>query len=77
MIAIAVWNVRGLNSIAHRHAVAQLVRDRGIQFVGLLETRVRRSNVQAVRAGLLPNWPGLMTMPVRGVESGLPGTSWR
>ncbi|KAL0283763.1 UNVERIFIED_CONTAM: hypothetical protein Sradi_7218100 [Sesamum radiatum] len=56
MIAIAVWNVRGLNSIAHRHAVAQLVRDRGIQFVGLLETRVRRSNVQAVRAGLLPNW---------------------
>ncbi|KAL0293841.1 UNVERIFIED_CONTAM: hypothetical protein Sradi_6917200 [Sesamum radiatum] len=48
--------MRGLNSIAHRHEVAQLVRDRGIQFVGLLETRVRRSNVQAVRAGLLPNW---------------------
>ncbi|KAL0402138.1 UNVERIFIED_CONTAM: hypothetical protein Slati_4243700 [Sesamum latifolium] len=56
MITIAVWNVRGLNSIAHRHAVGQLVRDRGVQFLGILETRVRRGSVQAVRAGLLPTW---------------------
>ncbi|KAL0289527.1 UNVERIFIED_CONTAM: hypothetical protein Sradi_7071800 [Sesamum radiatum] len=56
MIVIAVWNVRGLNSIAHRHAVAQLVRDRGVQFLGILETRVQRGKVQSVRAGLLPNW---------------------
>ncbi|KAL0291608.1 UNVERIFIED_CONTAM: putative mitochondrial protein [Sesamum radiatum] len=56
MIMLAVWNVRGLNSIAHRHAVGQLVRDRGVQFLGILETRVRRGNVQLVRANLLPNW---------------------
>ncbi|KAL0284586.1 UNVERIFIED_CONTAM: hypothetical protein Sradi_7193300 [Sesamum radiatum] len=56
MIVIAAWNVRGLNSIAHRHALAQFVRDRGVQFLGILETRVRRGNVQSVRAGLLPSW---------------------
>ncbi|KAL0294266.1 UNVERIFIED_CONTAM: hypothetical protein Sradi_6895500 [Sesamum radiatum] len=56
MIQAAVWNVRGLNSIAHRHAVGQLVRDRRLQFLGVLETRVRRDKVQGVRANLLPNW---------------------
>ncbi|KAL0294970.1 UNVERIFIED_CONTAM: hypothetical protein Sradi_6858100 [Sesamum radiatum] len=52
----AVWNVRGLNSVAHQHAVGHLVREKGIQFLGLLETRVRRGNIQSVRAGLLPSW---------------------
>ncbi|KAL0285153.1 UNVERIFIED_CONTAM: hypothetical protein Sradi_7181500 [Sesamum radiatum] len=36
--------------------VGQLVRDRRLQFLGVLETRVRRDKVQGVRANLLPNW---------------------
>ncbi|KAL0288240.1 UNVERIFIED_CONTAM: hypothetical protein Sradi_7101500 [Sesamum radiatum] len=55
MITIASWNVRGLNSVAH-HAVRQFVREKGVQFLGLLETRVRRGNILSVRAGLLPSW---------------------
>ncbi|KAL0439816.1 UNVERIFIED_CONTAM: hypothetical protein Slati_2464600 [Sesamum latifolium] len=39
MITVAAWNVRGLNSVAHQYAVGQLVRDKGIKFLGLLETR--------------------------------------
>ncbi|KAL0420875.1 UNVERIFIED_CONTAM: hypothetical protein Slati_3110400 [Sesamum latifolium] len=34
----------------------KLVRDKGIQFLGILETRVRPGNVQSVRAHLLPGW---------------------
>ncbi|KAL0444984.1 UNVERIFIED_CONTAM: hypothetical protein Slati_2221100 [Sesamum latifolium] len=56
MITVAAWNVRGLNSVGHQHAVGQLVRDKGIQFLGLLETRVRMGNLQSVRARLLPTW---------------------
>ncbi|KAL0292192.1 UNVERIFIED_CONTAM: hypothetical protein Sradi_6999700 [Sesamum radiatum] len=56
MISIAAWNVRGLNSVAHQHAVNQLVRDEKIQFLGILETRVQLRNVQSVRARMLPNW---------------------
>ncbi|KAL0282288.1 UNVERIFIED_CONTAM: hypothetical protein Sradi_7265600 [Sesamum radiatum] len=56
MITIAAWNVRGLNCIAHQHALNQLTREKGIQFLGILETRVRGGNVHTVRAGLLPGW---------------------
>ncbi|KAL0289210.1 UNVERIFIED_CONTAM: hypothetical protein Sradi_7078300 [Sesamum radiatum] len=38
------------------NSVGQLVRDRGVQVLGILETRVRRGNVQLVRSGLLPGW---------------------
>ncbi|KAL0293833.1 UNVERIFIED_CONTAM: Retrovirus-related Pol polyprotein from type-2 retrotransposable element R2DM [Sesamum radiatum] len=56
MNTIATWNVRGLNGVAHQHAVGQLVRDKGIQFLGVLETRVRQGNIHSVRAHLLPGW---------------------
>ncbi|KAL0290467.1 UNVERIFIED_CONTAM: hypothetical protein Sradi_7049900 [Sesamum radiatum] len=56
MITIASWNVRGLNGVAHQHAVGQLVRDHGIQFLGVLETRVRRDNAQQIQDRLLPGW---------------------
>ncbi|KAL0286590.1 UNVERIFIED_CONTAM: hypothetical protein Sradi_7144400 [Sesamum radiatum] len=38
------------------HAVGQLVRDHGIQFLGVLETRVRRDNAQQIQDRLLPGW---------------------
>ncbi|KAL0386693.1 UNVERIFIED_CONTAM: hypothetical protein Slati_4586300 [Sesamum latifolium] len=53
---ILAWNVRGLNSVAHQHAVGQLVRDHDIHFLGILETRIRRGNVQQVQARSLPGW---------------------
>ncbi|KAL0290762.1 UNVERIFIED_CONTAM: hypothetical protein Sradi_7043500 [Sesamum radiatum] len=56
MITIASWNVRGLNGVAHQHAVGQLVRDHGIQFLGVFETRVRRDNAQQIQDRLLPGW---------------------
>ncbi|KAL0291805.1 UNVERIFIED_CONTAM: hypothetical protein Sradi_7012700 [Sesamum radiatum] len=56
MITAAAWNVRGLNSVGHQYAVGQFVRERKVQFLGLLETRVRTGNVQSVRSRLLQNW---------------------
>ncbi|KAL0281794.1 UNVERIFIED_CONTAM: hypothetical protein Sradi_7286300 [Sesamum radiatum] len=56
MIKAAVWNVRGLNSVGHQEAVGQLVLEHNIQFLGLLETRVRQVNINSVRSNLLRNW---------------------
>ncbi|KAL0300288.1 UNVERIFIED_CONTAM: hypothetical protein Sangu_3130000 [Sesamum angustifolium] len=56
MIKVASWNVRGLNGIDHQKAVAQLVKDYCIQFIGLIETRVSIANVQRVRANFLHSW---------------------
>ncbi|KAL0282164.1 UNVERIFIED_CONTAM: hypothetical protein Sradi_7269600 [Sesamum radiatum] len=56
MIKAAVWNVRGLNNVAHQNAVAQLARDHNLHFLGLLETRVRLTNVLSIRSHLLRNW---------------------
>ncbi|KAL0292813.1 UNVERIFIED_CONTAM: Retrovirus-related Pol polyprotein from type-2 retrotransposable element R2DM [Sesamum radiatum] len=50
------WNVRGLNSIGHQHAVGQLVREHKIKFLGLIETRVGQRNVQNIRSQLLASW---------------------
>ncbi|KAL0282163.1 UNVERIFIED_CONTAM: hypothetical protein Sradi_7269500 [Sesamum radiatum] len=56
MIKIAAWNVRGLNSVGHQEAVGQLAREHGIQFLGLIETRVGQVNVMRTRGHLLRNW---------------------
>ncbi|KAL0285068.1 UNVERIFIED_CONTAM: hypothetical protein Sradi_7183200 [Sesamum radiatum] len=56
MIRAAAWNVRGLNCLGHQAAVGHLVRDYKLQFVGLLETRVRQGNIARIRANLLLNW---------------------
>ncbi|KAL0295348.1 UNVERIFIED_CONTAM: hypothetical protein Sradi_6840100 [Sesamum radiatum] len=56
MIKAGVWNVRGLNSVGHQAAVGQLVRENKLQFLGLLETRVRQGNVQRIQSNLLTNW---------------------
>ncbi|KAL0289202.1 UNVERIFIED_CONTAM: Retrovirus-related Pol polyprotein from type-2 retrotransposable element R2DM [Sesamum radiatum] len=46
----------GLNSVGHQEAVGQLVLEHNIQFLGLLETRVRQVNINSVRSNLLRNW---------------------
>ncbi|KAL0411859.1 UNVERIFIED_CONTAM: hypothetical protein Slati_3775600 [Sesamum latifolium] len=50
-----VWNVRGLNRRDHQVAVADLVADFRLQFLGLLETRVSVGNVSRVQR-FLPRW---------------------
>ncbi|KAL0285317.1 UNVERIFIED_CONTAM: hypothetical protein Sradi_7176800 [Sesamum radiatum] len=47
---------RLLHCIKDPKLKTKLVRDKEIQFLGLLETRVRLGNVQSVRDGLLPSW---------------------
>ncbi|KAL0292830.1 UNVERIFIED_CONTAM: hypothetical protein Sradi_6970400 [Sesamum radiatum] len=56
MIKAGVWNVRGLNGAGHQAAVGQLVRDHNLQFLGLLETRVRQGNEGSIRSSLLRTW---------------------
>ncbi|KAL0293543.1 UNVERIFIED_CONTAM: hypothetical protein Sradi_6930800 [Sesamum radiatum] len=56
MISAAAWNVRGLNGIAHQKSVGQLVGEFQVQFLGLLETRVRAPNSQLIQKATLPNW---------------------
>ena len=56
MLNAAVWNVRGLNKRDHQLAVKDIVAEFRLQFLGLLETRVRINNVSHIQAFLLPQW---------------------
>ncbi|KAL2237302.1 UNVERIFIED_CONTAM: hypothetical protein Sindi_0921900 [Sesamum indicum] len=51
-----IWNVRGLNKRDHQLAVKDIVAEFRLQFLGLLETRVRTNNVSHIQAFLLPQW---------------------
>ncbi|KAL2253048.1 UNVERIFIED_CONTAM: hypothetical protein Sindi_0099500 [Sesamum indicum] len=51
----AIWNVRGLNK-RDQLAVKDIVAEFRLQFIGLLETRVRINNVSHIQAFLLPQW---------------------
>ncbi|KAL2228522.1 UNVERIFIED_CONTAM: hypothetical protein Sindi_1831900 [Sesamum indicum] len=52
----AICNVRGLNKRDHQLAVKDIVAEFRLQFLGLLETRVRINNVSHIQAFLLPQW---------------------
>ncbi|KAL2231099.1 UNVERIFIED_CONTAM: hypothetical protein Sindi_1704300 [Sesamum indicum] len=52
----AIWNVRGLNKRDHQLAVKDIVAEFRLQFLGLLETRVRTNNVSHIQAFLSPQW---------------------
>ncbi|KAK4384548.1 hypothetical protein Sango_3049100 [Sesamum angolense] len=56
MIKAASWNVRGINGVAHQRSVVQLVREFQLQFLGLVETRVRVQNAVTVQHSILQNW---------------------
>ena len=56
MLNAAVWNVRGLNKRDHQLAVKDIVAEFRLQFLGLLETRVRINNVSHIQVFLLPHW---------------------
>ncbi|KAL2230755.1 UNVERIFIED_CONTAM: hypothetical protein Sindi_1669900 [Sesamum indicum] len=52
----AIWNVRGLNKRDHQLAVKDIVAEFRLQFLGLLETRVRINNAAQIQSFLLPQW---------------------
>ncbi|KAL2252872.1 UNVERIFIED_CONTAM: hypothetical protein Sindi_0081900 [Sesamum indicum] len=52
----AVWNVRGLNKRDHQLALKDLVSEYRLHFLGILETRVRITNVMHIQLFLLPQW---------------------
>ncbi|KAL2228611.1 UNVERIFIED_CONTAM: hypothetical protein Sindi_1840800 [Sesamum indicum] len=52
----AIWNVRSLNKRDHQLAVKDIIAEFRLQFLGLLETRVRYNNVAAIQSFLLPQW---------------------
>ena len=56
MLNIAVWNVRGLNKRDHQLALKDLVSEYRLHFLGILETRVRITNVMHIQSFLLPQW---------------------
>ncbi|KAL2224793.1 UNVERIFIED_CONTAM: hypothetical protein Sindi_3034800, partial [Sesamum indicum] len=51
-----VWNVRGLNKRDHQLAVKDLISEYRLDFMGILETRVRINNVMHIQSFLLPHW---------------------
>ncbi|KAL2248000.1 UNVERIFIED_CONTAM: hypothetical protein Sindi_2652300 [Sesamum indicum] len=51
-----VWNVRGLNKRDHQLALKDLVSEYRLHFLGILETRVRITNVMHIQSFLLPQW---------------------
>ncbi|KAL2251960.1 UNVERIFIED_CONTAM: hypothetical protein Sindi_2318300 [Sesamum indicum] len=56
----AIWNVRGLNKRDHQLAVRDIVAEFRLQFLGLLETRVRFNNAAQIQSFLLPHWKWYM-----------------
>ncbi|KAL2237662.1 UNVERIFIED_CONTAM: hypothetical protein Sindi_0957900 [Sesamum indicum] len=56
MLNLAVWNVRGLNKRDHQLAVKDLISEYRLDFMGILETRVRINNVMHIQSFLLPHW---------------------
>ncbi|KAL2248019.1 UNVERIFIED_CONTAM: hypothetical protein Sindi_2654200 [Sesamum indicum] len=56
----AIWNVRGLNKRDHQLAVRDIVAEYRLQFLGLLETRVRFNNAAQIQSFLLPHWKWYM-----------------
>ncbi|KAL2237248.1 UNVERIFIED_CONTAM: hypothetical protein Sindi_0916500 [Sesamum indicum] len=51
-----VWNVRGLNKRDHQLALKDLISEYRLDFMGILETRVRFNNVMHIQSVLLPHW---------------------
>ncbi|KAL2237588.1 UNVERIFIED_CONTAM: hypothetical protein Sindi_0950500 [Sesamum indicum] len=56
----AIWNVRGLNERDHQLAVRDIVAEFRLQFLSLLETRVRFNNAAQIQSFLLPHWKWYM-----------------
>lgn len=52
---ILTWNVWGLNRVPIHHEIRSLIAQKNVSFVGLLETKVRSSNLLQVMNTIIPN----------------------
>lgn len=55
-MSLITWNIRGLNDSNKIQVVKKLLGKKHVSFVGLLETRVRSSNVNKVTKKLEGKW---------------------
>ncbi|XP_031252301.1 uncharacterized protein LOC116110228 [Pistacia vera] len=56
MVKVAVWNVRGLNSLIKQKEVRNLISSNNLSLCAVLETRVRENNMDVVRKIVFRNW---------------------
>lgn len=50
------WNVRGFNKGSKHKVVRQWIQNKGLQFGGLLETRVKESKSAQIVSSVFPGW---------------------
>ncbi|KAL9241821.1 hypothetical protein vseg_015885 [Gypsophila vaccaria] len=56
MVNIGFWNVRGLNNLTKQKEINWFLRNNKVELFGLLETRVRSTNMNKVLANLDMKW---------------------
>ena len=56
MVKFASWNIRGLNDPLKQKEVRSFVEFHVLDFVCILETRVRASNKDRIFNSILPGW---------------------
>ncbi|XP_074303649.1 uncharacterized protein LOC141638125 [Silene latifolia] len=68
MVSIGFWNVRGINKRNKQGDVRRILHMNNLGFFGLIETRVKSSNMNNVQDGLGSKWKFLMNNDV--IEGG-------
>ena len=56
MIKFGAWNIRGLNNSLKQKEVISFVSSHSLDFVCILETRVRATNMDRIFLAILPGW---------------------
>ena len=64
---IAAWNIRGLNDKCKQTEIRKVIFDNQLALLCIVETKVRRSNIDKVRRNCMPNWGLLHNTPGSGV----------
>lgn len=70
-LRIINWNVRGLNSLAHRETVLQLLKDSGPNLVCLQETKLQHINSSLALEFLGQRLNHLFYLPADGTRGGI------
>ena len=63
---IYCWNIRGLNSPLKQHEVVNLIRKKGVDVFGLLESKLSAAKVAKMQKFRLKNWKFLSNAEVAG-----------
>ena len=75
MINIGFWNVRGMNTLTKQFEINKMLSQNNVGLFGLLETRIKRNNLQSNVFTKDGNWSIVTNYNEhRGEEYGLFGT---